>query len=34
MLIGYYAVILDQHRAGQSADRQACCQLRVIRCFL
>jgi hypothetical protein len=34
MLIGYYAVILNQHRAGHLADRQPGCQLRVIRCFL
>ena len=34
MLKTYYAVILYQHFAGQPADRQARCQLRVIRGFL
>ena len=34
MPIIYYSVILHKHCAGQLADRQACRQLRVIRCLL
>ena len=30
----YYAIVDDQHRVGQLADWQACCQLGVIRRFL
>jgi hypothetical protein len=34
MLMVYYSIILDEYCAGQLADWQAGCQLRVIRCFL
>jgi hypothetical protein len=34
MLMAYYSIVLDQHCTGHLADRQAGCQLRVIRCFL
>ena len=34
MPVAYNSAILDKHRPGQLADRQARCQLRVIRCFL